>query len=104
MELNDLIARAKEIRERYKKFETRETGRAWTRAEVAQGFVVDVGELMELVMAKEGIRTRAGDLDEQLAHELSDCLWCVLVLADEYGIDIEKAFLKTMDDLVQRTE
>jgi hypothetical protein len=63
-----------------------------------QGFVVDVGDLMKLVMAKSGIR-QAEDVDKKLAHELSDCLWCVLVLSKMYGLDIEKEFMKTMDEL-----
>jgi NTP pyrophosphatase (non-canonical NTP hydrolase) len=35
----------------------------------------------------------------KLGHELADCLWSVLVLSDLYGIDLEEAFLHTMDDL-----
>ncbi len=63
-----------------------------------EGFVVDVGDLMRLVMAKSGIR-RVEDVDGKLEHELADCLWSVLVLSKLYGVDIEKAFLRTMDDL-----
>ena len=37
-----------------------------------------------------------------LAHELSDCLWSVLVLADKYGVNLEASFLKTMDQLEKR--
>ena len=76
-------------------------GREWTRNEIAQGFVGDVGDLMKLVMAKEGIR-EADDVNRKLAHELSDCLWSVLVLAEEYEVDLEQSFLKTMDELVGR--
>ncbi len=63
-----------------------------------QGFVVDVGDLMKLVMAKAGARPIA-DLDRKLAHELADCLWSVLVLADAHGVNLESAFLKTMKQL-----
>jgi NTP pyrophosphatase (non-canonical NTP hydrolase) len=51
----------------------------------------DVGDLAKLVQAKEGIREIA-NVDEKLAHELADCLWCVLVLANKYHIDLEGAF------------
>ena len=63
-----------------------------------QGFVVDVGDLMKLVMAKSGVR-QVEDVDKKLAHELSDCLWCVLVLSKMYGVDIEREFVRTMDEL-----
>jgi NTP pyrophosphatase (non-canonical NTP hydrolase) len=63
-----------------------------------QGFVVDVGDLMRLVMAKSGIR-HTDEVDAKLAHELADCLWSVLVLAKLYDIDLEKAFLTTLEEL-----
>ncbi len=63
-----------------------------------QGFVVDVGDLMKLVMAKAGARP-VDDVQAKLAHELSDCLWSVLVLAKAYDVDLEKEFLRTMDEL-----
>ncbi|HVU17169.1 MAG TPA: hypothetical protein VHD32_09590 [Candidatus Didemnitutus sp.] len=70
----------------------RRTGRKpWTREEIAQGFVVDVGDLMRLVMAKAG-RREVKDVDRKLGHELADCLWSILVLADAYGVDLEKEF------------
>ncbi len=53
---------------------------------------------MKLVMAQHGIRD-IPDSKEKLAHELADCLWAVVVLADIYGVDLERAFLTTMDDL-----
>ncbi len=64
------------------------------------GFLGDVGDLAKLVQGKAGVRPRE-DLDEALAHELSDVLWCVLTLADAYGVDLESAFVSTMDDLTE---
>jgi len=93
-----MTQRAIEVRNKYSKLEKKHNGREWTRSELAQGFVGDVGDLMKLVMAKEGIR-EIDDVDKKLAHELADCLWSVLVLANKYEIDIEDAFLKTMDEL-----
>lgn len=98
MHLTQLSARALQIRERFAAVEQRRGGRLWTREEVMQGFVGDVGDLMKLVMAKAGARPVA-EVDRKLAHELSDCLWSVLVLAQLYDVDLEKEFLGTMDDL-----
>ena len=102
MELAQLSDRAMQIRECFAALEQSRAGRAWTREELMQGFVGDVGDLMKLVMAKAGTRI-VDDIDRKLAHELSDCLWSVLVLARLYGIDLEKEFLKTMDELERRT-
>ena len=99
MHLSDLTHRAMELRARYSAQEIQQAGRAWTREEVAQGFVGDVGDLMKLVMAKQGLRAAKSDVDERLAHELSDCLWCVLVLAELYHVDLETAFLRTMGEI-----
>ncbi|MEJ1973821.1 MAG: hypothetical protein WDM96_15570 [Lacunisphaera sp.] len=98
MELAQLSERAMQIRECFARYERRRTGRTWTREEIMQGFVVDVGDLMKLVMAKAGTR-RVDDVDRKLAHELSDCLWSILVLARSYDLDLEKEFIRTMDEL-----
>ncbi len=98
MELSQLSARALQIRAAFAARATRDGRRPWTREEIMAGFVGDVGDLMKLVMAKAGARPVA-DVDAKLAHELADCLWSVLVLARAYDVDLERAFLRTMDEL-----
>lgn len=98
MELTRLTARALEVHRRFHETAAARGSRPWTREEIMQGFVGDVGDLMKLIMAKAGARPTA-DLDRQLAHELSDCLWSVLVLAELYGVDLEKEFFATMRDI-----
>ncbi len=101
--LSQLTASARRIRELYTAQALAAGTRTWGPAELAQGFVGDVGDLMKLVMAKEGLRTtKAKDLDDALAHELSDCLWSVLLLAEAYQIKLEPAFLATMQHLEQK--
>lgn len=90
--------RAREVRARYAEVEHERYGRAWTPQEIALGFVGDVGDLAKLVQGKAGVRPRP-DLDEALAHELADCLWSVLVLADTYGVDLGEAFRDLTDTL-----
>jgi len=99
MELSELTRRGVAVRARFAAAETARGGAAWSRAELAQGFVGDVGALMKLVMAKEGRRAGPANLDTKLEHELADCLWSVLVLAEAYGVDLEKAFATTMTEL-----
>jgi NTP pyrophosphatase (non-canonical NTP hydrolase) len=94
----DMQARALVVRHRYAELERSRYGREWSGEDLALGFVGDVGDLVKLVQAKEGVRAIDG-VDERLAHELADCLWSVLVLADRYGVDLERAFRDTMDEL-----
>ncbi|HEY0188970.1 MAG TPA: MazG nucleotide pyrophosphohydrolase domain-containing protein [Cellulomonas sp.] len=98
MDLQELIAQARDVRARYAAFEERRYGRSWTHEELMLGLLGDVGDLAKLVQGKAGVRPHA-DLDQALAHELADCLWSVLTLADAYGIDLEAAFTATMTDL-----
>ena len=99
--LPQLTARARRIRELYAARALAAGTRPWGPAELAQGFVGDVGDLMKLVMAKEGLRP-AKNLDAALAHELADCLWSVLLLADAYAVKLEPAFVTTMRQLEQK--
>lgn len=102
MTFNEISQRAVDIREKYRNLELKVAGRSWTTSELMEGFVGDVGDLMKLVMAKNGLRRAKGDLDAALAHELADCLWCVMNIAHELNIDLEKAFLTSMDELEER--
>lgn len=98
MDMTELRARARDVRTLYAAEEERSYGRSWTPEEIMLGFLGDVGDLAKLVQGKAGVRPRA-DLDEALAHELADCLWSVLTLADAYDVDLEGAFARTMDEL-----
>ncbi len=101
MDLKILTKRAIEIRNKYRDSEVKRNSKEWTNLNLMEGFVGDVGDLMKLVMAKEGLK-QVENVDEQLAHELSDCLWSILVLSEKYGIDIEKSFVKTMNEIEER--
>ncbi len=98
MPLKDLSKRAMAVRRLYAEKEKQMYGKSWTREEIMLGFVGDVGDLSKLLQAKEGIR-KIENADQKLGHELSDCLWSLLILAEEYDIDLETEFLKTMEKL-----
>lgn len=101
MKFEDLVKRAEEIRVQYDRLNTMKHGGPWNQQARMAGFVADVGELSEIIMAKHGLRDM-NDVDAKLAHELSDCLWSVLVLAQAYNIDLAAEFMKTMDKLEDR--
>lgn len=90
-----------QVAELYDELNLAQRGRVWTRAETMMGFVGDVGDLAKLVMAAEGARSDLGSREE-LEHELSDCLWAVLVLARRYEVDLAAAFDRSMDQLEAR--
>lgn len=98
MEFRELIQRAMQIREQYAELEKSRYGRTWTDEEIALGFMGDVGDLAKLILAREGVRA-IPDADAKLAHELADCLWSVIVLAEHAGINLEQAFMGTMDEI-----
>jgi NTP pyrophosphatase (non-canonical NTP hydrolase) len=98
MELKEFQERAMQIREKFGDYEESQVGKRWTRQDIMLGFVGDVGDLAKLVMAMEGKRT-IENKETKLAHELADCLWSVLVLAQMYDVDLEEVFRKTMDEL-----
>ena len=103
MDIAELRVQARKIRESYARETARRYGRSWTPEEYMLGFLGDVGDLAKLVQGKAGVRPRA-DLDDALAHELADCLWSILTLADCYDVDLEAAFTKTMHDIADHVE
>jgi len=100
MEYEEILKKALLVREKFSRYEIKNNGKEWTREQILQGFVVDIGDLVKLCMAKEGHRY-VEDVDKKLPHELADCLWCILVLAHKYNIDLEKAFTETMNELTE---
>jgi NTP pyrophosphatase (non-canonical NTP hydrolase) len=98
MEFAQLIENARAVRKEYAIIEKRRHGREWSGEELMLGYMKDIGDLAKLVQAKGGVRD-TDDVDQKLAHELSDCLWSVIVLADYYGVDLEASFIETMNQL-----
>lgn len=103
-DFSTLIAKAILVRNHYNELQEKDGQKKWTASERMSGFVGDVGTLSKLIMAKQGLRRGPENLDAELAHEVADCLWSVIVIADELEIDLEAEFNKTMDDLHKRIE
>jgi NTP pyrophosphatase (non-canonical NTP hydrolase) len=103
MNFDDLQQRAIDIRNKYDELNQTKRGVVWNEQQLMAGFVGDIGDLSKIIMAKHGLRAM-DDIDEKLAHELSDCLWSVLVLASKYNINLSETFMKTMDELDKRID
>lgn len=100
MKFEDILKRAVEVRKRYDELNA-SRGVTWNEQNLMSGFVGDVGDLSKIIMAKQGLR-HMEDVDVKLAHELADCLWSILVIADKYGVELAKEFEKTMKELELR--
>jgi len=95
MNIEDLQKRALEINNKYDQLNEMEIGTVWNEQQLMAGFVSDVGDLSKIIMAKHGLRAM-DNVDAKLAHELSDCLWSVLVLAEKYNVDLGSEFQTSM--------
>jgi NTP pyrophosphatase (non-canonical NTP hydrolase) len=104
--LSDLSKLALAVRDHYDELQQSSGRKKWNAQDRMAGFVGDVGDLSKLVMAKHNLRSGPDgvSIDEALAHELSDCLWSVLVLSDELGVDLESAFRENMAELHKSIE
>lgn len=100
MEFSDLETSALQLNDLYEQLEIKRWGRTWTTAELALGFVGDVGDLAKLVQANAGIRD-IDDCKAKLGHELADCLWSIIVLANKCGIDLEAEFARNTRELAK---
>ncbi|HVL23449.1 MAG TPA: hypothetical protein VM450_05150 [Thermomicrobiales bacterium] len=98
MEFSALVERALSVQSAYRLRNERDGHGRWTAAEYMQGLVGDTGDLAKLIMARNGFRS-IDDVDTRIGHELADCLWSLIVIAHELDIDLESAFLGTMDGL-----
>lgn len=100
MKFADLEKSALQLNDLYEQLEIKRWGRPWTTQELALGFVGDVGDLAKLVQAHAGVRD-IDDLEAKLGHELSDCLWSILVLAHKCGIDLEAEYARNTRELIE---
>ena len=100
MEYGELEESALKLNELYEELEIKLYGRVWSTEELALGFVGDIGDLAKLIQANAGIRN-IDNFKAKLGHELSDCLWSVIVLANKCGIDLEAEFSKNTKELME---
>jgi NTP pyrophosphatase (non-canonical NTP hydrolase) len=63
----------------------------------------EAGEVTAAIKGLEGFKPpEKPKTKEMLATELSDLLYMILVLAENYGIELEEAFMQTVNDYVLR--
>jgi len=63
----------------------------------------EAGEVAAAIKGLEGFKPpEKPKTKEMLATELSDLLYMILVLAENYGIELEEVFMQTVNDYVLR--
>jgi NTP pyrophosphatase (non-canonical NTP hydrolase) len=102
MTFDEAKAGAARTRELYRQLEQRRYGREWDARDLFIGFLGDVGDLAQLLGAQQGVRPGPENLEAAIAHELADCLWSLLVIADELEVDLETAFAALLGELTDR--
>jgi NTP pyrophosphatase (non-canonical NTP hydrolase) len=100
MEFEGIAESALRLNDLYERLEIKRWGRVWTTEELALGLMGDVGDLAKLVQAHAGIRD-IDDCKAKLGHELADCLWSIIVLADKCGIDLQAEFARNIRELTE---
>ncbi len=105
MLIEEMQARAVQVRQQFAAFERASYGQEWLVEDLVIGLTKDVGDLAEIVQRLEGKRVpRSQSAKAELEHEISDCLWSLLVIADRYNVDVSGAFARTMDGLADWLE
>lgn len=63
----------------------------------------EVGELARIIVRKYGDQSsKQGDLDKEMADEMADVLWVLACLANQTGVDLEKAFAANIAKKTER--
>ncbi|GLW74693.1 hypothetical protein Kpho02_69900 [Kitasatospora phosalacinea] len=99
---DEMRAAADEVRALYDDINQRKLGRTWDLSDFVLGFTGDVGDLAKLITAHQGHRADVAADTGKIAHELSDCLFSLMVIAEETGIDLGDRFTTDMADLAAR--
>jgi NTP pyrophosphatase (non-canonical NTP hydrolase) len=63
----------------------------------------EVGELAKIIARKYGDQSfKKDENDIELGDEMADVLWVLVCLANQTGVDLEKAFLKNIEKKTNR--
>ena len=103
VDFKQIIEKTREVFKLYAESDVKRRGHEWPRGEYAKALAADVGVLIKLTMAKDGLR-EVENADAKLKHEFGDILSALIYLADKYNVDIEEAFWETMKELDERAK
>jgi len=99
MNISEIIARSRKIREQYHQLEVEHHGSEWTIEEDALAFLTDAALVGRLTMSLQGRWPKENTVPE-LHHKLGETIWWVIILADRMGLNINAA----LNDFLIKTE
>lgn len=94
IDFSKAVERSTKIRKLYHHLERQHHEKEWTVEEDALAFLTDAGLVGRLTMSQQGRWTTNGDTIPELEHNLGECMWWLIVLAERMDIDISEAFEK----------
>jgi NTP pyrophosphatase (non-canonical NTP hydrolase) len=94
MTVKELIDRTEETLQRFRSVEKR----PWTPEACMTELMAEAGTLADSIMIREGYRSRGGDHKVDLEDDISDVLFMLIMICQHYGIDLEKAYRRMLDD------
>jgi NTP pyrophosphatase (non-canonical NTP hydrolase) len=78
-------------------------GKGWTPFVMVADLLEEAGEVAAVVKGLESFKPPdKPKTKEMLATELSDLLYIIFVLAENYGVNLEESFLQTVNDYILR--
>lgn len=78
-----------------------ERRKGWTPFVMVTDLLEEAGEVAAVVKGLEGFKPPdKPKTKEMLATELSGLLYIIFVLAEHYGIELEEAFMQTVNDRI----
>ncbi len=80
-----------------------EKGKSWTPIVTTKELLEEANRLASTVRDIEGSANQKGlETKQDLPTELSNMLYMIFVLAENYGIELEDGFLQTVNDYILR--
>jgi NTP pyrophosphatase (non-canonical NTP hydrolase) len=78
-----------------------ETGNKWTPLSMVTDLLEKSGKVAAAIKELESFKpSEESKTKEMLAAELSDVLYIIFILAEHYGIELEEAFMQTVNDRI----
>jgi NTP pyrophosphatase (non-canonical NTP hydrolase) len=101
MEFKEIIKETKKIKRKYERLAINNNEDPWNAKDYIRGFVGDVGDLSKYISLKYSKR-KIKDIDNKIKHELADCMWSIIAIADEVGINLEREYKINLEYIDQR--
>ncbi len=99
--VKELVEQTKELQELFHKIEKK----PWSIETFVNELLAEVGTLADSIMIKEGYRDlRKNQAPIDLEDDICDILFVLLMIANHYGIDVGKSYLRMVDITKKKIE